>query len=542
VLEALADRELAMDDVLLRHVAEPGLQGFEATVEVGVVDQDLAFAGLTSPGQRAEQGRLARARGPDQGRKRAGRHRQRDAVEDRARGGVDAEVSCLDAGPTPGVEQPEAVGRQLQLEGSHDEALAVGERCRRHPASADERAVGAVEVLYDQRPVARRDAGVALAADRRVEPDVGVFGTPDRECLAFERKLADEHAGPPPGGQLGEAGDHHGRLGSGLRPHEAHAEQGPARAEADHVAFPDARALDAALVQERAVRAVEVHQHEAVLEADQLGVLSRDDTVPRRRQRVARVAAEADRRARQLDLVALAFSREERQPEPCPLRQRFRCRLRFVLGQGAHGGQAPRVDDESPAVAELHSNLRPVLAELEDIPVLQLDLLDALLVDERARAALEVPQDERAVLLAQRGVPPADAALLGVEDDLGGLGIATQHDLALVDLAHPSCVKAAQHDQAVSHSSLRIRASHAVAVEPRRPVSEPRGPGDDHVGRHKPRQRYHEEHGIGDQDGARQQDPIGFAQPTSSPGRREWSILVLVSLGGRRVSVGMARF
>ena len=44
VLEALADRELAVDDVFLGHVAEPGLQGLEAAVEVGVVDQDLPFA------------------------------------------------------------------------------------------------------------------------------------------------------------------------------------------------------------------------------------------------------------------------------------------------------------------------------------------------------------------------------------------------------------------------------------------------------------------------------------------------------------------
>ena len=70
VLDRRADGELAVEHVLLGHEADAVLELGIVVVQVTTAVEHLALVGRPQPGQRRQQGGLARSRGPDHGEKR----------------------------------------------------------------------------------------------------------------------------------------------------------------------------------------------------------------------------------------------------------------------------------------------------------------------------------------------------------------------------------------------------------------------------------------------------------------------------------------
>ena len=253
-------------------------------------------------------------------------------------------------------------------------------------------------------PSRAREAGVGAAHDRRVEAQARVLG-PSHD----ERRLADRaprRRSTPSwrrGGQLLEARDDDGRRPTRPRARAARistlssGRPGPGRPRRRRRS---GAALDAVPVQVGAVAALEVDEHVTALEADDLGVLGGDDAVGGGPHRVALGAPDAHDGARELDRRARARAAREREAQPAvgadgdgpgAGRPAWARRPRGRAGRG-------RSTTSGPAVRQLDAQARAVRAQREHVAVRQLRLLDVVPVHEGARAAVEVAQEEMAVL------------------------------------------------------------------------------------------------------------------------------------------------
>ena len=145
-LERLADAQRGVQQVLLRHVADPAAQFVVAGVEVAAGVPDRARIGRPETGERVQQRRLAGAGRADDGEQRAGRQLEADLVHQLLRAGEYGEVLGLEA-DVAGVDefdQPAALDLQQVVADGDD--VAVVHRRLDDALPVDEGAVGRAEV------------------------------------------------------------------------------------------------------------------------------------------------------------------------------------------------------------------------------------------------------------------------------------------------------------------------------------------------------------------------------------------------------------
>src|SRR5581483_3861945 len=80
--DVVADRHVREEADLLDHVADPAAQlDGRQVADAAAVDADVALVEVDQPVDEAQRGRLPAARGPDEDAERAGRDREREAVQ-----------------------------------------------------------------------------------------------------------------------------------------------------------------------------------------------------------------------------------------------------------------------------------------------------------------------------------------------------------------------------------------------------------------------------------------------------------------------------
>ena len=423
-MEALAERELRMDDVVLRNVTDLVLERFEVFVEVDPVDEDLAARGSSGPVQSLEQGRF-----PSTGRAEEGDEVPRvdlevDVVENAdVLLGTDHphDVIGVDPGPVLRVEDLDGVpGETHQVGRQHDVRARRQGHGRHDPLPVDIGPVAGPHVA--DSPAAARtgfDATMVLGRVHRGDLDLAVVAATDRHGFSRLELVLQKQLRVALGGHDFVE---HGRVAhDGLAGHrglgcdgsmfdrgneDGDLHPGPARPEHHDLAALQVSTLHADVVDESAVRALVVEDDELSFRENDLGVVPRNHEVAVgiEGDLAVRVTTQADDGALELltRLIEVRLVLDDDHRAATSARGRLLRWLGRRLDLAGSGWRlvparwrgfsrrrlrGRRCDAARRAFEELEFELRPAASQLDHHPVLKHGLLDGLAVYEGAIGA-----------------------------------------------------------------------------------------------------------------------------------------------------------
>ena len=180
-MERALHADFAVDDVLLRYIADGGTEEVEGRIEIGAVIEHLPARERPPAVEGVEQGGLAGAAGPEDHHELAWLEHQADLVQKAlrlTRGSIRdrlVEAAHLDADAPRRIDGIQGLAGEDKGKGGDGDAIAgMQSRLPGQPLPVDEGAVGAVEVLDHDTARIANQAGMLAGDQGRVDGVVAV--------------------------------------------------------------------------------------------------------------------------------------------------------------------------------------------------------------------------------------------------------------------------------------------------------------------------------------------------------------------------------